>query len=129
MFWFFFFFFWWYCLVKHFNNIIQFLLKISLIWWDKFIFNFKYIFINETSFIRIRVLRGGAGLCRTPRDGDGTRKFSSSCERGGDRVRQNHAGWGWRPLAAFHANQGSPVTTLTCKKWHIYICQKNYMLN
>ena len=41
----------WYCLVKNFNNIIQFLLKISLIWWDKFIFNFKYIFINETGFI------------------------------------------------------------------------------
>ena len=42
----------WYCLVKHFNNIIQFLLKISLIWWDKVICNFKYIFINETSFIK-----------------------------------------------------------------------------
>ena len=42
----------WYWLVKNFNNIIQFLLKISLIWWDKFICNFKYIFINETDFIK-----------------------------------------------------------------------------
>ena len=41
-----------YCLVKHFNNIIQFLLKISLIWWNKFICNFKYIFTNETGFIK-----------------------------------------------------------------------------
>ena len=42
----------WYWLVKNFNNIIQFLLKISLIWLDKFICNFKYIFINETDFIK-----------------------------------------------------------------------------
>ena len=42
----------WYCLVKHFNNPIQFLLKISSIWWDKFIINFKYIFINEKGFIK-----------------------------------------------------------------------------
>ena len=42
----------WYCLVKHFDNIIQFLLKISLIWYDKFSCNFKNIFINEIGFIR-----------------------------------------------------------------------------
>ena len=42
----------WYCLTKHFYNIIQFLLKISLIWWNKIICNFKYIFINETGFIK-----------------------------------------------------------------------------
>ena len=42
----------WYCLVEHFNNIIQFLLIINLFWWDKFIDNFKYIFINETGFIK-----------------------------------------------------------------------------
>ena len=42
----------WYYLVKHFDNIIQFLLKTSLIWWDKFIYNFKYIFINKTGFIK-----------------------------------------------------------------------------
>ena len=41
----------WYCLVKLLDNIIQFLLKIILIWWDKFIYNFKYIFINEIGFI------------------------------------------------------------------------------
>ena len=40
------------CLVKHLNNIIQFLLKINLIWWDKFSCNFKYIFINEIGFIK-----------------------------------------------------------------------------
>ena len=38
----------WYYLVKHLHYIIQFLLKISLIWWDKFIYNFKYIFNIET---------------------------------------------------------------------------------
>ena len=42
----------WYCLVEHFNNIIQFLLIINLFWWDKFIDNFKYIFINEIGFIK-----------------------------------------------------------------------------
>ena len=42
----------WYCLVEHFNNIIQFLLIINWFWWDKFIDNFKYIFINETGFIK-----------------------------------------------------------------------------
>ena len=42
----------WYCLIEHFNNIIQFLLIINLFWWDKFIDNFKYIFINETGFIK-----------------------------------------------------------------------------
>ena len=29
-----------------------FFLKISLILWNKFICNFKYIFINETGFIK-----------------------------------------------------------------------------
>ena len=37
----------WNCLVKHLDNIIHFLLKISLIWWDNFSCYFKYIFINE----------------------------------------------------------------------------------
>ena len=40
------------CLVKHLNNIIQFLLKINLIWWDKFSCNFRYIFIDEIGFIK-----------------------------------------------------------------------------
>ena len=34
------------------QNIIYFLLKISLIWWNKFMCNFKYIFINEIGFIK-----------------------------------------------------------------------------
>ena len=42
----------WYCLVKYLDNIVQFLLKISLIWYDKFSCNFKNIFINEIGFIR-----------------------------------------------------------------------------
>ena len=41
----------WYYLFKHMHNIIQILLEISLIWWDKFSCNFKYIFIYETGFI------------------------------------------------------------------------------
>ena len=36
--------------------IIQFFLKIDLIWWDKFICNFKYIFIYEICFIEKIVL-------------------------------------------------------------------------
>ena len=36
--------------------IIQFFLKIDLIWWDKFSCNFKYIFINEIGFIKKIVL-------------------------------------------------------------------------
>ena len=36
--------------------IIQFFLKIDLIWWDKFSWNFKYIFINEIGFIKKIVL-------------------------------------------------------------------------
>ena len=37
-------------------NIIQILLKISLIWLDKFSCNFKYIFINEIGFIFFKKL-------------------------------------------------------------------------
>ena len=49
--WVFFFF----CLVKHLDNIIPFLLKINLIWWDKFSCNFKYIFINEIGLIKKKI--------------------------------------------------------------------------
>ena len=35
---------------------IFFLLKIDLIWWDKFSCNFKYIFINEIDFTKKIVL-------------------------------------------------------------------------
>ena len=76
------------------------MLKISLILWDKFICNFKYIFINETGFIkknckfvivvgkltRSRVLWDRAGLRETPKGEDGARKFSPSCGAG--------QGWG-----------------------------------
>ena len=33
-----------------------FFLKIDLFWWDKFSYNFKYIFINEIGFIKKIVL-------------------------------------------------------------------------
>ena len=46
----------WYCLVKHLDDIIYFLLKISLIWCDKFSRNFKYIFINEIVFIKKKIV-------------------------------------------------------------------------
>ena len=36
--------------------IIQFFLKIELIWWDKFSCNFKYIFIIEIGFIKKIIL-------------------------------------------------------------------------
>ena len=35
---------------------IFFFLKIDLFWWDKFSYNFKYIFINEIGFIKKIVL-------------------------------------------------------------------------
>ena len=88
----------WYCYVKHLNNIIHFLLKISLIWCDKFSCNFKYIFINETGFIKKNcnsyggkftksiVLQDKTGLLRALRGGDRIRKISPSCiagQRGG----------------------------------------------
>ena len=46
------------CLVKHLDILFKifFFLKIDLIWWDKFSFNFKYIFINEIGFIKKFVL-------------------------------------------------------------------------
>ena len=56
---------------------------------DKFICNFKYIFINESCFIkkivivvgkstRSRILRGGTGLCGAPGGEDGARKIFPS---------------------------------------------------
>ena len=46
------------CLVKHLDMLFNFFffLKIDFIWWDKFSFNFKYIFINEIGFIKKIVL-------------------------------------------------------------------------
>ena len=80
----------WYCLVKHFNDSIQFLLKISLIWWDKFIYNFKYIFINKTCLIKNNYNSCGqinkkysftwwGGLRGAPRSRDGVKKISPLC--------------------------------------------------
>ena len=43
------------CLVKRLD-ILFFFLKIDLILWDTFSCNFKYIFINEISFIKKIVL-------------------------------------------------------------------------
>ena len=45
------------CLVEHVDILFNFfLLKIDLIWWDKFSCNFKYIFINEIGFIKEIIL-------------------------------------------------------------------------
>ena len=93
----------WYCLVKHFNNIIQFLLKISLIWWDKFICNFKYIFINETGVIKNncnncgQIYGMGQGFTGSQGAGMGQENFSRHTRRGQNGVRQNQAGRGWKP--------------------------------
>ena len=82
----------WYCLVKYYNNIIQFLLKISLIWWDIFSYNFKYIYINKTCFIKKIIIAVEQINTRynfmsgTPRGKDGARKFFPSYG----------AGRGWR---------------------------------
>ena len=116
----------WYCLVKHFHNIIQFLLKISFIWWDKFICNFKYIFINEQVFFlknncnsygkltKSRVLRGGVGALRGLRGGDDTINFSHHARRDGDRVRQNHEGRERRPHPS---DLPRPIAIPSCH-WH-----------
>ena len=120
-----------YCLIKHLDNIIQFLLKISLIWWDKFIYNFKYIFTNKKVLIkkivivvskltRSRVLRGGVGLRGALRDRDEIIKFSLSCG----------ASWGWgkiKPCSTgqrLHSSSGGfrnfffrvVIKNLKCKK-------------
>ena len=40
----------------------------------------KTIVIVVGKLTRSRVLQGGAGLCGAPRAGDGSKKFSPSCE-------------------------------------------------
>ena len=73
------------------QNIIYFLLKICLIWWNKFMCNFKYIFINEIGFIkknviivgkstRSRVLQDRLRLHGAPRGPMEQKKNSPSCE-------------------------------------------------
>ena len=43
--------------IKHLDILFNFFfLKIDLFWWDKFSYNFKYIFINEIGFIKKIVL-------------------------------------------------------------------------
>ena len=75
--------------------IFSFLLNINLIWWDKFICNFKYIFINETSFIKKKIVIVAGKLTRS-------RVLWSGAElrgalRGKDGARQNHMGRRKRP--------------------------------
>ena len=112
----------WYCLVKYFNIIIQFLLKISLIWWDKFICNNCNIFINESCFIKTiviivgkltknRVLWGGAVVCEAPRSRDRARKFSPSCG----------AGWGWGKTKPCEVRVKTPSFGPTLPHWHPYL--------
>ena len=62
----------WYCLIKHFNNIIQFLLKISLIWWDKFICNFKLFLLTKQVLLKtIVVIVGKLTKSKVLQDGAG----------------------------------------------------------
>ena len=42
--------------IIHLDILFNFFLKIDLIWWDEFSYNFKYIFINEIGFIKKIVL-------------------------------------------------------------------------
>ena len=98
----------WYCLVNHFNNNIQFLLK--LVWFDGinlFVISsifllmkqvlLKTIVIVVSKLTRSSILQGGAGLCRAQGAGMGQENFSCHAEQGRDRVRQNHVGQGKRP--------------------------------
>ena len=98
----------WYCLVKHLDNIIQFLLKISLIWWiNLFVISSIFLLMNHVLLKKIvivvgkstrsRVLRSGTGIRGAPKDKDRVRKFFSSwgAGQGGDGTRQNHVGRGW----------------------------------
>ena len=85
-----------------------------MIWWDKFISNFKYIFINDICFIKkiiitlgkltkTRVLRDGAGLCRASRGENKARKFFPSCGVG--------RGWGKKkPCGAGAGRRSHPST-------------------
>ena len=71
-----------YCLVKYFNNIIQFS---SIFLLTKQVL-LKTIVIVAGKLTRSRVLQGGPGLRVALGGGDGARKFSPSCEAG--------QGWG-----------------------------------
>ena len=83
-------------LLNTLDNIIPSLIKISFIWCDKFICNFKYIYINEIIFIkkiiigvgwgkltRSRVLRGPKGqkwgkeICPSCGAGDKTKPYGT----------------------------------------------------
>ena len=75
--------------------IFSFLLNINLIWWDKFICNFKYIFINETSFIKKKIVIVAGKLTRSRVLWSGA-EFRGAL-RGKDWARQNHVGWRKRP--------------------------------
>ena len=79
-----------YCLVKYFNNIIQFS---SIFLLTKQVL-LKTIVIVVSKLTRSRVLRGGVGLRGALRGGDGVRKFFPSCKVGQkwDKIKPCRAG-------------------------------------
>ena len=48
--------------LNNLDNIISSLLKINFIWYDKFICNFKYIYVNEMSYTYIHIYRANYNL-------------------------------------------------------------------
>ena len=60
-------------LLNTLDIIMLSLVKISFIWYNKFIWHFKYIYINEMSCVKCG--RAGWGLAGNLRGGDGVRKF------------------------------------------------------
>ena len=126
----------WYCFVKHFNNIIQFLLKISLIWWDKFICNFKLFLLTKQVLLKTivvivdkltksKVLRdgaGGGGALRGPKGWGWGKKIFLVMWVGQEWVRQNHAGWEWSKTKPYGMGLKIPSFGPTPPHCHPYPC-------
>ena len=109
----------WYCLVKHFNNIIQFLLKISLIYEiNLFVISSIFLLMEDVllktivivvgKLTRSRVLQGGVGWGFVRPQGAGMRQKNFPRHAGWveNGVKQNHMGWGRRP---HHSDLPCPI--------------------
>ena len=84
-------------LLNTLNNIIQFLLNISLIWYNKFNCNFKYIYINETDYTKKNSNKLGARCERLTKSKVLWSKRSLMKSQGVGMMQNNlpsHAGWG-----------------------------------
>ena len=87
-----------YCLVKYFNNIIQFS---SIFLLTKQVL-LKTIVIVAGKLTRSRVLRGGPGFRVAQGAGMGQENFPHHARRVRDGVRQNHADGGEDPILRTH---------------------------